>query len=144
MTQHTPEPWNYKVAEWENIYGKVYGNLAIVNAQCQEMFRSTRLLPYEEQEANAHRIVACINACAGIPTEALETGVVQEKGMGIDLADKRNRCWLGLDAPATEPLYPCADCGKLRTKAQGGTIFTVCDECWDKLDHNGLGYGWTR
>jgi hypothetical protein len=32
----------------------------------------------------------------------------------------------------SEPLYPCQDCGKLRTKSEGGTIFTVCDECWDK------------
>ncbi len=28
--------------------------------------------------------------------------------------------------------YPCTDCGKPRTKAAGGTTFTVCDECWDK------------
>ncbi len=28
--------------------------------------------------------------------------------------------------------YPCKDCGKLRTKAEGGTTFTLCDECWDK------------
>lgn len=44
----------------------------------------------------------------------------------------------GLAASATggamsdERMYPCADCGKLRTKAEGGTVFTVCDECWDK------------
>ncbi len=31
-----------------------------------------------------------------------------------------------------EPLYPCKDCGTLRTKVEGGTTFTVCDECWDK------------
>lgn len=31
-----------------------------------------------------------------------------------------------------EKQYPCIDCGKLRTKAEGGTTFTVCDECWDK------------
>ena len=31
-----------------------------------------------------------------------------------------------------EQQYPCADCGKLRTKAEGGTTFTVCDKCWDK------------
>lgn len=29
------------------------------------------------------------------------------------------------------PLYPCEKCGKLRTKAEGGTTFTVCDTCWD-------------
>jgi hypothetical protein len=31
-----------------------------------------------------------------------------------------------------ESVYPCAECGKLRTKDQGGTTFTVCDACWDK------------
>ena len=30
-----------------------------------------------------------------------------------------------------EQKYPCAKCGKLRTKAEGGTTFTVCDACWD-------------
>lgn len=28
--------------------------------------------------------------------------------------------------------YPCAECGKLRTKDEGGTTFTVCDECWNE------------
>jgi len=32
---------------------------------------------------------------------------------------------------ATEPTYPCDRCGALRTKAEGGTTFTVCDACWD-------------
>lgn len=31
-----------------------------------------------------------------------------------------------------EKIYPCADCGKMRSKNEGGTVFTVCDECWDK------------
>lgn len=35
-------------------------------------------------------------------------------------------------APAPEPTYPCAKCGALRTKAEGGTTFTVCDKCWDE------------
>lgn len=29
-------------------------------------------------------------------------------------------------------IYPCDDCGAMRTKAEGGTVFTVCDKCWDK------------
>lgn len=33
--------------------------------------------------------------------------------------------------PSREGQYPCDRCGKLRTKAEGGTTFTVCDECWD-------------
>jgi len=34
--------------------------------------------PYEYLYVNAQRIVACVNACDGIPTEALEAGVVRE------------------------------------------------------------------
>ena len=36
------------------------------------------------------------------------------------------------DPKSVEEKYPCDDCGKLRTKAEGGTTFTVCDACWDK------------
>jgi len=32
----------------------------------------------------------------------------------------------------TDRKYPCKKCGKLRSKDEGGTVFTVCDECWDK------------
>jgi hypothetical protein len=31
-----------------------------------------------------------------------------------------------------EKIYPCDDCGKMRSKNEGGTTFTVCDDCWDK------------
>lgn len=32
----------------------------------------------------------------------------------------------------SDRIYPCDDCGMMRTKAEGGTTFTVCDACWDK------------
>ncbi len=55
----------------------------------------------------------------------------------------RNRCAPNGICPPCQPisvkaetkLYPCADCGTLRTKEEGGTTFTVCDECWDKHYH---------
>lgn len=31
-----------------------------------------------------------------------------------------------------DEVYPCDDCGKLRSQNLGGTVFTVCDECWNK------------
>jgi len=31
-----------------------------------------------------------------------------------------------------ERKYPCLACGKLRSADEGGTVFTVCDECWKK------------
>lgn len=30
-------------------------------------------------------------------------------------------------------ICPCDMCGKMRSKDEGGTTFTVCDECWDKI-----------
>jgi hypothetical protein len=33
-----------------------------------------------------------------------------------------------------ERIYPCDKCGALRSKAEGGTVFTVCDRCWDARD----------
>ena len=32
---------------------------------------------------------------------------------------------------ASVALYPCRCCGVTRTADEGGTTFTVCDECWD-------------
>jgi len=37
--------------------------------------------------------------------------------------------------PDNERIYPCDDCGVLRSKNEGGTIFTFCDGCWDKHYH---------
>ena len=31
-----------------------------------------------------------------------------------------------------ERLYPCLKCPTMRTKAEGGTTFSICDECWEK------------
>jgi len=28
-------------------------------------------------------------------------------------------------------VYPCDKCGVMRSKAEGGTVFSVCDKCWD-------------
>lgn len=40
---------------------------------------------------------------------------------------------------AGEPTYPCDRCGKPRTKAEGGTTFTVCDDCWDATMEHWIG-----
>lgn len=29
-------------------------------------------------------------------------------------------------------IYPCNRCGVMRSKDEGGTVFTVCDDCWEK------------
>lgn len=32
----------------------------------------------------------------------------------------------------SDRIYPCSDCGVLRSEEEGGKIFTVCDDCWHK------------
>jgi hypothetical protein len=67
-TKHSPEPWRF-----ENIPGrKGAGAVRDVGD-----FVVARTLP-EAMPGDARRIVACVNACAGIPTEALEAGALAE------------------------------------------------------------------
>lgn len=54
-------------------------------------------------------------------------------------ADKSPRAFLasplaGQEAPTDDDTqtYPCDMCGVMRSKAEGGTVFTVCDACWEK------------
>ena len=32
-------------------------------------------------------------------------------------------------------VYPCADCGELRSESEGAKIFTVCDRCWNRFHY---------
>lgn len=82
---------------------------------------------FKDAEANARRIVACLNACEGIPTEALEENMIIEM---IAAAKKVLRYALEVD----EPGYPdervmavAVRIGDFRgldaaiTRAEGGT-----------------------
>ena len=62
MSQYTKEPW---------IYSHHANGVPYVFAEHHN--RQTIATAYGDfDEANARRIVACVNACAGIPNEALE------------------------------------------------------------------------
>jgi len=73
MTQHTPEPWHTVDHSWEytGIYPSVGSRIAVceINQSCTEDNQDE----YESiNDANAARIVACVNACAGVGNETLE------------------------------------------------------------------------
>lgn len=74
MTKHTPEPWrvgrqlenrNREITSEPNVW-MACTLIADVHAIL------TGLGGKGDGKANAERIVACVNACAGIPTETLE------------------------------------------------------------------------
>lgn len=49
---------------------------AVVTCECRDICRME--MYYADGLANARRIVAAVNACKGISTEALEGGIVEE------------------------------------------------------------------
>ncbi|UXO93966.1 hypothetical protein Pan3_44 [Pseudanabaena phage Pan3] len=82
---HTPEPWRVEEGTtliWgacnpddRTTYGMGYD---IAQCRITPSLLKGRAPWVDEGKANARRIVAAINATAGIPTEALEAGVVRE------------------------------------------------------------------
>ena len=73
LTAHTLEPWTWN---HQAIVQDAAGNII---ADCEILPECvTDTLPPELEVANARRIVAAVNACQGIPTKALEQGIVAE------------------------------------------------------------------
>lgn len=75
MSQHSPEPW---LITTDPVYGRFF-NIATQKRIDAELPCMMQVDGYsddpeveEEQHANVRRIVACVNACAGISTELLE------------------------------------------------------------------------
>lgn len=68
MSEHTKEPWGTAGTT------VVQGLLPL--AECTVADRSRSLKPDQlEAERNARRIVACVNACAGIPTDQIQKDI---------------------------------------------------------------------
>lgn len=61
MTEHTKEPWTYQK----------HGNEWLILNSIQPVAKTLT-------EEKAIHIIACVNACAGIPIAALESGVIGE------------------------------------------------------------------
>lgn len=89
MSTHTKEPWI--VTGGERIK---YVEARIGNGMLQEI-ASCMIVEHGNHEENARRIVACVNACAGIPTETLEMAsssiaVSQSLNGYLDMRKQRN------------------------------------------------------
>ena|SRR5579883_2469878 len=73
--QHTPEPWCVREGRYPYspvpIGAKRFHIASVFSGQCEGVHSYADELP--RREANAARIVACVNVLAGIPTEALES-----------------------------------------------------------------------
>lgn len=74
-TAHTPEPWQITGQSCRDYEGAEIGT---GNKTVAVILTADAVEVTEEERANARRIVAAVNACKGISTEALEQGVVAE------------------------------------------------------------------
>ena len=79
MSKHTPEPWFYHRQGFSTVYieARIRGGMLQEIAACGPCQDGT-----EQQDENARRIVACVNACRGLPTDELERkGLVAAVGV---------------------------------------------------------------
>ena len=77
MTQHTTEPWKVSLEdstpEWSVITAAGGRVVANVNEETgPELIAGVPVMRVMPGELNARRIVACVNALRGVPTEELE------------------------------------------------------------------------
>jgi hypothetical protein len=86
-----------------------------------------------EELVEAHRLheVLCAKLLAEIADD-LEGSVTADVTATRSCVNSRGGVMV-VEQVAHERIYPCRKCGVLRTKAEGGTVFTVCDGCWDEL-----------
>lgn len=97
MSAHTPEPWTAELTDDPE------DGLDAYAVDCPEYSIALMDAPggLELNEANARRIVACVNACAGIENEeleklaALDCGLPGLAGVGqmalLNVLDRQNR-----------------------------------------------------
>ena len=83
---HTPEPW--EVLSVTDGISAIKRESSLPPSGCMTQWPAICGGAGLPNEANARRIVAAINATAGIPTEGLEAGVVRELVKALrDIAD---------------------------------------------------------
>lgn len=107
MSEHTETPWSYEqemlgdgVPEWDNYF--IFADLPespIIEG-----------LPRE----TARRVVSCLNACAGIPTETLETTSVSEL---LSMNENASEAVLNVDARKAKAEARLAEAERLLKEA---------------------------
>lgn len=81
MSGHTKGPWSYRRADGiESPSSEDYKIFSDDGALVAETFELIGKHRATDHHANARRIVACVNACAGIPDEKLESWMSPPEG----------------------------------------------------------------
>ena len=97
MSKHTPEPWGLDddlghTAFILDANGSAFASMGAIDSNPNGV-------------ADARRIVACVNACRGLPTDELEQkGLVA--AVGTELLEERRRTGMAIDAAIRNGVVP--------------------------------------
>ena len=73
MSKHTKEPWEYYENDHSFGLKMPQGNKTRFDATPYAVFGGFEPADRDSMKDNARRVVACVNACSGIPTDLLES-----------------------------------------------------------------------
>lgn len=135
MSKHTPEPWEAEISYNQAAIGIVTASgrantigqrpnadqrwtIAVLN--CAGVFVGDRLKysSTDEQRANRDRIVACVNACAGINPEAVPSLLKACEALIADYNECISASEFG-DGPIAEQLLETLKAELAKTKGTG-------------------------
>lgn len=77
MSEHTKEPWHVVDADIGDATTRYIDDEPGADGERDYYLATVEHGDPVELEANARRIVACVNACAGISNEALEAAAIR-------------------------------------------------------------------
>jgi hypothetical protein len=105
-TAHTPEPWNCDGRTTLYATPNESGEMTMIEINANVTEAGWDTVAFIEAiwpgaQANARRIIAAVNACEGIGTEALEHGIVQELLERIRVVAELRRKWRSQDEAET-------------------------------------------
>ncbi len=120
MSEHTPGPWTVNPECLTAVIKAGGSKKSIANAT--DFSPNCSSSEYDERDANARRIVVCVNACEGLSSEALERLGTLDRA-SVAAAARRNEMVIRLHESNAELLEALKD---LREAIQSrGVVSTV-------------------
>jgi len=92
MSEHTKEPWTLQPG-YLTVYSLSNGDSGITIAIAKILEKQVE--GFEQAKENGRRIVACVNACAGLKTGGLEkggTGCLSDAVINMAIKEANRRC----------------------------------------------------
>jgi hypothetical protein len=102
--KHTPEPWKLCSKSYE-----CGGDIVGPSGQSIFFGDPFKEIPDVRKYADARRIVACVNACAGMSTDVLERGNIRHVLERVFWSAPECKCSFGREATSDQS-YRCAWC----------------------------------